>query len=220
MLSASDRTIRKLYHFIFNMSCDPLNLRAMTNKEKDETGQEKEVNELFVTELKMQYNIELDNKKNLETKANGIISISGTVAALLFGFGTFLINKLGPSYDYFSFVVIMLMLSISSVVVSIVLSIAASRIQEYYVAMDHTPFYQNNEIKIEVLQQFCDANKNTFNHHMAKTYLTCIEHNAHINEKKATYILISQIIFFCGVVLLPILLAVLFSNYPDTTGNK
>jgi hypothetical protein len=49
-------------------------------------------------EVKQQYNNEFARKGTLETKANNIITIAGTIATLLFGFGTFLVDKLGSKY--------------------------------------------------------------------------------------------------------------------------
>ena len=43
-----------------------------------------------LTEIKEQYNQEFDIKKTLESKANNITTISGTVAGLFFGLGQFL----------------------------------------------------------------------------------------------------------------------------------
>lgn len=48
--------------------------------------------------MKHRYNEEFARKDTLETKANNIITIAGTIATLLFGFGTFLVDKLGSKY--------------------------------------------------------------------------------------------------------------------------
>jgi hypothetical protein len=47
---------------------------------------------LFFQELKDQYQKILDIKNTLEGKANNLLTISGTVGTLLFGFGTFFVE--------------------------------------------------------------------------------------------------------------------------------
>jgi hypothetical protein len=202
------------------LSIDPLNLHREIKNDNGTTGAEVDVNELFVSELRAQYNMEFDNKKNLETKASSIISISGTVAALLFGFGTFLINKVSPSYDFFMYILALLMISISSITISIILSIFASRIHEYYVAADHKQFYKGKEFDEDKWEKYCYSSKNKFNRTIAKNYFKCIQHNANKNETKARYIQLAQIGFFCGLAVLPFLLAIVFSNYPNMIIDK
>ena len=202
---------------IFKLAIDPLNLHGKRNIA---TAEEKEVNELFVSELRAQYNIEFDNKKNLETKASSIIAISGTVAALLFGFGTFIISRVDPTYHLFMYILTLLMISISSVTVSIILSIFASTIQKYLVVADHKGFYKGQEFDKEIWERYCYSNKNKFNMAIAKNYFSCIEHNACINEKKARYVKFAQIVFFCGLAVLPILLAIIFLNNPNIIKNN
>jgi len=200
---------------IFKLAIDPLNLHG----KNIDTAEEKEINELFVCELRAQYNIEFDNKKNLETKASSIIAISGTVAALLFGFDTFIISRVDPTYHFFMYILALLMISVTSVTASIILSIFVSTIQKYLVVADHRAFYKGQEFDKETWEKYCYSNKNIFNMAIANNYFRCIEHNARINEKKAKYVKFAQILFFCGLAVLPILLAVIFSNNPNIIKN-
>ena len=52
----------------------------------------------FLEELKRRYDLLLDIRKTLENKALSMITFSGTIATLLFGFGYFVINSLGLNY--------------------------------------------------------------------------------------------------------------------------
>jgi hypothetical protein len=69
-------------------------------------------NKLFLQELKDQYEKEFELKDALEGKANNILTISGLVATLLFGFGSFMIDKLGSSYEFLIPVTILLIMGI------------------------------------------------------------------------------------------------------------
>jgi hypothetical protein len=57
--------------------------------------------EMFVEELKKSYDKVWDVKATLESKANNIMTISGAVAALLFGFGALFLKNLHTDYQFF-----------------------------------------------------------------------------------------------------------------------
>jgi hypothetical protein len=63
-------------------------------------------NTILYEELKSLYNQQWDAKKTLESKANNIITIAGTIITLLFGFSTFAKDFLMPSI-YFPLYIIM-----------------------------------------------------------------------------------------------------------------
>ena len=92
-------------------------------------------------EIKDQYNQEFDIKKTLETKANNITTISGTVAGLFFGFGQFLIGKLiDIHYDRLWDVILLLIVGISLNIVTIAYSMMAWKEKNYY-------YILNGEVK-------------------------------------------------------------------------
>ena len=92
---------------------------------------------LFLEELKYQYRI----KNTLDGKANTLLTISGTVATLLFAFGTFFIDKISVHYPYLIHVTSLLIGGISLIVISIVLSAWAFHIQKYRFAMGHRSLF-------------------------------------------------------------------------------
>lgn len=51
--------------------------------------------EQYLQELRSQYDNELDVRKNLDDKVGKMITTTGTVTSLLFGFGVFIITRLG-----------------------------------------------------------------------------------------------------------------------------
>ena len=62
----------------------------------------KTARELFVEELRRTYDKGWDVKNTPESKANNIMTIYGTVAALLFGFGALFLRNLHPDYAFLS----------------------------------------------------------------------------------------------------------------------
>jgi hypothetical protein len=194
------------------LGADPLDIHRKSSVNR---ARSKDVNELFVSELRAQYNMEFEIKKNLETKASSLISISGTVTALLFGFGTFFISRVDPIYDFYVYTLALLLISILSVTVSIMLSVFGSIIQKYLVVVDHKKFYKGKEFDDETWHKYCYSSKNKFNMAIAKNYFSCIKHNSTTNDKKARYVKFAQIVFFLGLAVLPLLLAIIISNFPN-----
>jgi len=79
--------------------------------------------EKFLEELKQQYLREFEVTNNLDSKANNIITISGTIATFLFGFGLFMIEKLNSQYRLITILTDILAVSISAIIISIILSL-------------------------------------------------------------------------------------------------
>lgn len=116
----------------------------------------------FLQQLKDQYKMIFDIKTSLENKANNIISISGTVAALLFGFGIFLIDKLGPTYQLTSYVSFILIVSIGGSVLAILLSIWSFKIQPYSYVFQPKIFFNTDGTHTDQVAAYKNAKWDKF----------------------------------------------------------
>src|SRR6476660_8644747 len=104
--------------------------------------EEKEEYDEHLKEIKEQYNQEFDIKKTLESKANNITTISGTVAGLFFGLGQFLIGKLIEiNYGLLGYIILLFILGIVANIASIMSSIWAWKEKNYYYVL-------NNRVRI------------------------------------------------------------------------
>ena len=67
----------------------PIELERSTDKDDKKT-----VEEGFLNELKSQFDKEMELRKNLDTKANTMITVASSVSTLLIAIGTFLMALL------------------------------------------------------------------------------------------------------------------------------
>jgi hypothetical protein len=160
--------------------------------------------DLFVEELRNSYQKGWEVKATLETKANNIITISGTVATLLFGFGSLFLESLNPDYQLLSVFIGLLMIGIIASVIAIICGGLSFRIRTYDVPVG--PDYFSG--KPEKIDEFKKATSDTFNNTMISAYLKCMNQNNDENERKVKYISPAQWLFFISMIVVPILLGV------------
>lgn len=120
--------------------------------------------ERFLGELKTQYEKEFEIKNSLETKANYNLAASGIIVGLLFTFGTSLLD---PSKTILNIhcIVALLLLSIGVFVSSIICSVLALRIRDYYFAFLPNYFYLDKDT-------FNEEKKNEYKNMDYSLYLT------------------------------------------------
>jgi hypothetical protein len=75
--------------------------------------------ERFFEEVKREYDKQFDIKERIEDKASTLLTICGIVIPLLFGFSSFLIEKMDKQYDYLELVKILITIGIFATIVSI-----------------------------------------------------------------------------------------------------
>jgi hypothetical protein len=167
--------------------------------------------ELLIEELRMQYNKDWDIKDSLDGKASSMITVSATVAALLFGFGAFMLKSISPSYEFMSLFLYLLIASIVGTVASIILSTLAFRIQKYKIALGDSIFYdeKTDERIEEMVEKYKTSPLDKFRNTMVNAYLKSIRENNKRNRGKAKMISIAQIVFSGSMIVFPILLWIL-----------
>lgn len=169
----------------------------------------------FLEELNKQHNRENDLKNSLENKSNSLITVSGIIIPLLFGFGIFVIEKILQNYNLRDISEILLVFIIISNISVIGLAIWSSLIRNYKYPFLHSKFFDNishiNELEVK---NYTSSKPNEFNDMLIEAYLKSNKYNFEINEKKAKYIRIGQYIFISSLILVSILIVMVFLYSP------
>ena len=168
--------------------------------------------DFFLEELRRQYDTQFDLKNSLESKSSYLITVCGIIIPLLFGFGSFLIERIDKSYYYLLPLEILIFLAISLNLAAIIFLVQAFRIKQYrYSFLGNNFFNKNGTFNADQLTKYQD-NKNITNFQtlMIKEYLLCINENHFRNEEKAGKIRIGQWLFTFGVGFVPVILALVF----------
>lgn len=174
------------------------------------------LNDKFLEELKLQYNKELEAKDSLETKANSIITISGTIATFLFGFGLFMIEKLGSTYSFIHLISVLLAIGLSGIILAIILSAWSYRTDTYRYAMIHKVFYKSEVLDEENVRRYENAPSDVFFDTMVRAYLRCNKQNSQNNASKAARIGSSLWFFILGIATIPAIIGILLIRLPST----
>jgi hypothetical protein len=175
--------------------------------------------DLFLDELKFHYKHEFELKSSLENKANYLLVAAGVTMSLLFTFGTELIGKVNPEYDYFQFVVGFFMLSVISNGISILFSILGFSIKYYRYTMPYNAFFKKDpstkkvSFNNQAIEEYRDGLGDTdsesiqiFKESIIENYLRFNRQNGLQNSSKATKIKIAQWLFFVGAITIPFII--------------
>jgi hypothetical protein len=168
----------------------------------------------FFQEVKEQFQRQLDIKDSLEGKANNLLTISGTVGTLLFGFGTFLIEKIAPQYPFILIITTFLVAGIIAIVVALLYAVYAFRLQAYLFPIHHRIFFPNNQLSNAIIGQFEAADVAEFYVTMINAYLNGIKMNSEKNDEKASRLKLSQYFFIAGVLTIPIIAGIILIAQP------
>lgn len=162
----------------------------------------------FLEELKNQYGKEFEIKNSLETKANYNLAASGIIVGLLFTFGATLLEPSKTLPDILGFVALLL-LSIGVFVISILCSVLALRIKDYYFAFLPKYFYVDKDtFNEEKKNEYKNMDHNLYLTKMIDIYLRANMYNYTENEHKAKRIEIAHWLFVGGIGL--ILITIVF----------
>ncbi len=86
--------------------------------------------EVILQELKDAYDRQWDLKDSTERKATGIVTISGIITSLLFGFAGFLHNN-ASTITYYNYVIFLVTVSIVANVAAVLFSVMSLKIKDY-----------------------------------------------------------------------------------------
>ena len=165
---------------------------------------------IFYEALKDRYKEEFEIASLLDGKANNMITISSAVGTLLFGFGTFFIDKLHVSHIYSVIISAILITGILLNIFSMITCVTASRIQKYSYATNIDAFFTKKESSLYVneyvetynankITKFKEISEERYYDVMIKNFFECIKNNRLLNDSKAHKIKTSQTIFSIGL---------------------
>jgi hypothetical protein len=178
--------------------------------------------DLFLEELRRQYDTQLELKNSIESKSSYLITVCGIIIPLIFGFGSFLIERIDKTYYYLPLLETLLFLALSLNMAAIIYLVQALRIKRYrYSFLGNNFFDKDGNFREEQLNKYKDDNNITkFQNVMIKEYLLCIRNNHYLNEEKTNKIKMGQYLFEIGVGIVPVLLALVFLFPPLLVNNS
>jgi hypothetical protein len=146
--------------------------------------------------LKEHYKLEFDIKQTLENKANNMTTISGSVTALLFGFGQLFISILiDKHYQWLSFINSFLLVGSLAGLIAIVLSVLGFRIQDYSYVIGKVVISRPSLANLPNNFQ-AGANNDPAS---VTNYQNCIKENEKKNNSKSKYIEAAQWAFSVSI---------------------
>jgi hypothetical protein len=161
--------------------------------------------EEFFQEIREAYTKEHEIRSNLDDKANNMMSVSGTIATLFMGFGSFLLQNI-PMTKLVIVVpaFIILMIEIILTTITIRYSMNAFKIRGYYYPVTYNAFFKNGKYDPMVVKLFITAEKDSFYQHFIGEYLTGIRTNVAHNLDKSKKIGFAQRLFLFALAMIPI----------------
>jgi hypothetical protein len=179
------------------------------------------INELL-DELKAQYNKEFETQESLDKKTSTMMATAGTVTSLLFGFGTLLVARVEPTYALlYSAILSLLLAAIITNIFCVFMCIKAYYVRDYYFVAKDKSFLKKNPnsynakdiaglkgLDDDRIRHYVEMEESDFKLGLIRTYIAYTLINADNNDKKAKNITLAQLTFLIGLVIIPILLAI------------
>jgi|ERR1700730_14332141 len=100
--------------------------------------------EHFLNELKSQFEKEIDLRKNLDTKANTMITVASGISTLLIAIGTFLITRIVDKNVFYGISIGILAGGIVLTVIGIWFFIKSYSVRKYKYPIGHEHFFDEN----------------------------------------------------------------------------
>ncbi len=174
----------------------------------------------FLDELRIQFDRLLKTKSNLDSKATGMITMSGLVSTLLMGFGTLLLRSIKPDFQYFNCIFWVLLGGISLMIITIILSVLAYKSRDQWYPLGSDKFYKNNNYEKDDIDSYRKKDE-FYNLRMIKDYIFSINDAEKIIDNKGSWIKRSQWAFLIGIGSIPfiIVLVIMAINVGKLTGQ-
>jgi hypothetical protein len=177
-------------------------------------------------ELRLQNDKEFDEKKNLDSKSSNIASYSVTFTVLLFGFGSFLLDKIETTNSMlFALLTIILVVSIILAIIAVVFSVRAFRLRDYWYVMIHIGFFREAKLPNDT-QKWYDyldtkeieswikdfPRREDYEDFMVREHLVALRANSLNNDNKDAWNNKAQLIFVLAVCMIPLILLVVLTG--------
>lgn len=173
----------------------------------------------FVEELRLQFERYVQVKNRLDTKANNIIAMSGTIATLFMGFGVFLLQNVDfQTYSKISeFASFSLILEIILTVLTIVFAFTSYRLREYTHPISFEKFFKQDKKEPDPtkVKQFQDADSDQINEWAIDNYLKSIKSYEEQNNEQTKWIDYARFTFTGAIIIIPIFaFLIILTKYP------
>jgi len=170
----------------------------------------------FLSELKSQFDRDMEVRKNLDSKITSMITMSSSVVTVLIGIGTLLVSNIEPKTDVFGISLWILGFGILTAIACIILLIKSYAMRTYTYPMGHERFFKDDEkgeYDYEMIKKFRTASLDKFAQLMIEEYLVSIKNSSKANSNKVKYIKLGQISFLCSMGLIALLLCYVLIEY-------
>lgn len=161
-------------------------------------------NNQFLEELRKAFDNVMRTEESIERRSGNLVTVSGTVATLLFVFGSYLLSNVDPAYPLRNYMFYTLASGIFAALISLLsrLLIGYSSKGRYLFAMTHGPFFdERGRVEMDRLEEFQEAAEKKFSLFLARSYLEAIKYNNQTNTSRSLKLQYSQWALFASILL-------------------
>lgn len=172
-------------------------------------------------ELRREYDLLLEVRKILEQKANTVITISGVIISLLFGFTIYLSNVNNPTTGQSmadilrltSTEVAIIIAGVVAIVVALVLSSLSLKLGRNIAMISLSGVNINGRPNLAEVDRQSKVPEVEHYRNLVVFYSSNIWQNNEFNLRKGTLILLSQIVLLSGIILVGVSLVLVYVKY-------
>ena len=157
-------------------------------KSVDEDDNPRTAEESFLQELKLQFDKEIELRKNLDTKASTMITVASAVSTLLTAIGTFLISRIIEKDIFYGISILILGVGIMLAVLGIWRFITSYSLRGYTYPMGHEWFFDQGEYNRKRVDTIRNLSIKDFSDRLYKGYLESVRTSAQLNASRAAAI--------------------------------
>ncbi len=161
--------------------------------------------EQFLSELKFQFERFIQIKERLDTKANNMIMMAGTIMVIFMGFGAYLLSNVVFIHHLIfpSISVLIFMAEIILTLFTIKYALNSYKLRIYHHPISFEIFFINNQINLDIVDQFKNSKQSEMNEHFIEEYLKSIKSYEQQNDLQTSGINHAQICFLGSIIMVP-----------------
>ncbi len=162
--------------------------------------------EQFLSELKSQFERRIQLKERLDTKANNMIMMAGTITVIFMGFGIYALSNLVFKQQLiFPFISILIfMAEIILMFFTVKFALNSYKLRNYRHPISFKVFFNNNQINSEIVEQFRNSGQSEMNEHFIEEYLKSIKSYEQQNNLQTKGINHAQTCFLGLIITIPV----------------
>ena len=177
------------------------------------------IQEDFLKEVKLQFQINIEMKNRLDTKANNMIAMAGTIAPIFMGFGIFLLTQIDLSQNilFASIGIGALLGEIVMTTLTIKTALNSYRLRSYYHPIIASQFFvqDSDQLRPELMQALSETTKEEYTEILIEEYLKSARSYQIQNRTQTVGINWAQFNFAITITMIPIFTAcILLTKFP------